>query len=262
MLAERKPLKAVFFDLDDTLVLTQDADLQAYAAVAELTHQLLPQVDVDRLIDDWRIEFVSSPWDPTHQVDVHIWRTALWCKALQKQGVADQEVASQLYGCFHQTRMQLFTFEPGVHDLVTQLKSQGFSCAIITNGHASIQRAKLAACQAAGLFDAMLVGGEEVLGGREEKPDPHIFLKACAILDCHPSEAVHIGDSLSSDIQGGINAKLAATIWVNRDGRPLPATGPKPTFIVEHVTQLADVLQQLQREATESPMSRYHSCPL
>ena len=28
-------------------------------------------------------------------------------------------------------------------------------------------------------------------------------------------QAVHVGDSLAADVQGGINAGLAATIWVN-----------------------------------------------
>jgi FMN phosphatase YigB (HAD superfamily) len=58
-------------------------------------------------------------------------------------------------------------------------------------------------------------------------------------------QAVHIGDSLGADIQGGINADLAATIWVNKHGHPLPNGAPVPTYTVSHVTELPGILQKL-----------------
>lgn len=56
---------------------------------------------------------------------------------------------------------------------------------------------------------------------------------------------MHIGDSLGADIQGGINAGLGATIWVNPLGAPLPKGAPQPTFIVKHVAELLGVVDQL-----------------
>ena len=40
-----------------------------------------------------------------------------------------------------------------------------------------------------------------VVPGRKEKPDAGIFLKACQLAGVDPSEAVHVGDSLTTDIQ-------------------------------------------------------------
>ena len=57
---------------------------------------------------------------------------------------------------------------------------------IITNGHAEVQRAKLARIAAASLFPIILVGHEEVAAGRKEKPDKGIFLAACKLADCCP----------------------------------------------------------------------------
>lgn len=59
------------------------------------------------------------------------------------------------------------------------------------------------------------------------------------------AQAMHIGDSLGADIQGGINAGLGATIWVDPLGKPLPHGAPRPTFIVKHVAELLWVLDQL-----------------
>ena len=65
----------------------------------------------------------------------------------------------------------------------------------------------------------------------------HIFINV---------QAVHIGDSLMADVQGALNAKLAAAILVNRRHKSLPQGGPYPTHIVEHVTELPRILKALQ----------------
>ena len=69
-----------------------------------------------------------------------------------------------------------------------------------------MQRDKIVACNAEALFPKIIVGGEEVLEGRPEKPAASIFMKACEMAGCEPAEAIHVGDSVASDIQGGINA--------------------------------------------------------
>jgi N-acylneuraminate-9-phosphatase len=75
---------------------------------------------------------------------------------------------------------------------------------MITNGHHRVQRDKLAAVRAHELFpdpNSIIVGGEEVLRGGEEKPARSIFLKACGVAGCAPHEAAHVGDSLATDVQ-------------------------------------------------------------
>lgn len=53
---------------------------------------------------------------------------------------------------------------------------------------------------------AVVVSGEDVIRG---KPDPDIFLKAAALLKCHPSECIVIEDSAN-----GVKAGLAAQMFV------------------------------------------------
>ena len=62
-------------------------------------------------------------------------------------------------------------------------------------------------------------------------------------------QAMHVGDSLELDVQGGVNAGLAATVWINRNGIPLPSEAPCPTFSVAHVSELAAILEELQELA-------------
>lgn len=67
-------------------------------------------------------------------------------------------------------------------------------------------------------------------------------LRALKYIGCEASEAVHIGDSLGSDIQGGINAGLAATVWVNPSGTPAPDGKPQPTRVVSPAKAPASAL--------------------
>ena len=69
------------------------------------------------------------------------------------------------------------------------------------------------------------------------KPEKRFFdLVAAAIPNFDPKEALVIGDSLSSDIRGGINAGLD-TCWFNPAGK----TAPADMEITYTVSRLADM---------------------
>jgi 2-haloacid dehalogenase len=109
--------------------------------------------------------------------------------------------------------------------------------AIITNGLADVQRPRLAA-SAIRAHVAALVISEEVGAA---KPDRAIFDAAFARMGMpSPSEVLMIGDSLSSDIAGGIGYGLD-TCWVNPRGLPGRAD-LAPTYEVRHVTELPALL--------------------
>ena len=85
-------LKAVFFDLDDTLVATSEHDERAFSAAVDLAASRSHEgvvVDRERLLADFKSTFKITPWDPEYQVDVTEWRARLWKQALKKQNVPD-----------------------------------------------------------------------------------------------------------------------------------------------------------------------------
>ncbi len=73
--------------------------------------------------------------------------------------------------------------------------------------HAAIERHALR-------FDAVVTSQD----ARCYKPDPAIFRRALAALGVEPHRAVHIGDSLHSDI-GGAGALGISTVWLCRASR-------------------------------------------
>ena len=74
------------------------------------------------------------------------------------------------------------------------------------------------------------------------KPSLEYFQRCFAqIPDFDPEKAMMVGDSLTSDIQGGINAGIK-TCWVNPDHK----TGHiRPDYEIESLAQLYDLLETL-----------------
>ena len=113
-----------------------------------------------------------------------------------------------------------------------------------TDGHKDVQRAKLAAPNIAGAlgkFDHIIVGGEQPF----EKPHPSIFATALQLVSLEAKDVIHVGDSLATDIAGGIAANLRATVWVNASGKPRAEDRPEPTFEVKSVLELPGVIESL-----------------
>ena len=105
---------------------------------------------------------------------------------------------------------------------------------IITNGISSVQRGRFEPSVLRDLFCDMFVSEE--LGF--EKPRREYFeAVAAAIPGFSPEKALVIGDSLTSDIKGGIYAGID-TCWYNPKGKEAPADMP----ITYVVSQLKDVI--------------------
>lgn len=118
-----------------------------------------------------------------------------------------------------------------------QALSSRYTLAIITNGTASVQHGRmdgtpLLACMN-GFFISQEVGAE--------KPSPDFFAAVeAAIPGFDRARALVIGDSLSSDIAGGIAAGID-TCWYNPTGKAAPADR-RPTYTVANYDELRALL--------------------
>ena len=108
---------------------------------------------------------------------------------------------------------------------------------IVTNGQKYIQHNRLFPSPLFKYFDDCFIS--EDIG--YEKPHIKYFeLIEKQIPDYDPKKAIIIGDSLTSDMQGGINAGID-TCWYNPSGKKAPAD-MKLTHIVSNFAQIEDIL--------------------
>ena len=131
-------------------------------------------------------------------------------------------------------------FLPGAEEAVEQL-SQKYRLFLASNGTASVQKGRMTSANLYRFFEKVFVSQE--IG--HNKPSKAYF-DACfaQIPDFDPAKAMIVGDSLSSDILGGINAGIK-TCWVN----PAHAEAKKgicPDFEIGALHQLEALLDRME----------------
>ena len=133
-------------------------------------------------------------------------------------------------------------FLPGALEAVQTLQ-KGYRLFLASNGTATVQHSRLTSAGLYPYFEKVFVSQE--LG--YNKPDK-AFFDACAaqIPGFAPEKALMVGDSLSSDILGGINAGLP-TCWVNPHHKPHPEN-ITPDYQIEALSQLPELLQKINQE--------------
>lgn len=130
-------------------------------------------------------------------------------------------------------------YMPGAEEAVKNL-SKKYRVFIASNGNSVVQFPRLAESGLNAYVEKSFIS--EVLG--ENKPSK-VFFDLCfaQIPDFDPEKAMMVGDSLSSDIQGGINAGIH-TCWVNVFDKK--NSGPvKPDYEISSLSQLEALLEAL-----------------
>lgn len=113
-------------------------------------------------------------------------------------------------------------------------KKDGYKLIIVSNGVGSVQKPRIEKSGLKKYFDRIYLS-EEV---GYNKPDIEFYTRV--LLDYYQQERmVMIGDSLSSDIQGGINFNIP-TIWYN----PNHLKSDLPNFEVDNLMDIFKILEE------------------
>ena len=130
-------------------------------------------------------------------------------------------------------------FLPGAYEAVEAL-SKKYKLYLASNGTAKVQAGRLESAQISHFFQEIFVSQE--IGAN--KPDILYFQRCFGrIPGFDPKRAMMVGDSLSSDILGGIQAGIK-TCWVNPQGKPCPEH-IRPDYEIKALSQLEELLETL-----------------
>ena len=113
-------------------------------------------------------------------------------------------------------------FLPGAEEAVERL-SKKYRLFLASNGTASVQKGRLTSANLYRFFEKVFVSEE--MGCH--KPSREYF-DACfaQIPGFDPASAMIVGDSLTSDIRGGLQAGIH-TVWINPEHKPCGAIQPE-----------------------------------
>jgi|JI9StandDraft_1071089.scaffolds.fasta_scaffold97155_2 2-haloalkanoic acid dehalogenase type II len=232
------PIRAITLDLDDTLWPIWPVIERAEQALHEWllrhcprTAERFPIVEMRAL----RASVADAHPHLTH--DYCAQRTLSLQQAMRASG-EDPAGASEAFEVFMAERNRVDLY-PDALDGLHRLGAQ-HRLAALTNGNADLQRIGLA------------THFEFALGAREfgrAKPDPSIFLAACARLDLAPHEVLHVGDDPELDVLGARAAGLHCA-WINRRDEQWTHECA-PDITITSLLQLADWLDS--RPTAKSP---------
>lgn len=126
----------------------------------------------------------------------------------------------------------------GAIELCMQLKLAGYKLYIVTNGVSKTQHDRLEGSGLAPIMDGIFISDE--IG--YNKPAKQFFdYVASHIEGFDPKRALVIGDSLTSDIKGGVDYGID-TCWINIYGKA-NTSEIKPTFEVSGIMDVPTILE-------------------
>lgn len=175
-------VRAIVFDMDNTLFDFVKAKLRACNAVVEL----MGAGDGEELVK----HFFSSG----HGVED--WNNI--ADYMEKQGVS-MDIYEECCRVYDEIKLRHIDPYPGVRETLVELKNKGLMLAVVTdalNGHAMdrLQKSDLL-----DYFDVVVTG--DMTGKKKPEPDPiRLALERLAV---DAGEAILVGDSLKRDIEAG-----------------------------------------------------------
>lgn len=211
MTARANPIRALLFDLDDTLWPIVPVIQRAEALLFDWLREHAPAIPERYTLAglrERRVELMAA--NPRFQYDLWALRHAGLTEAFEACG-EDHSKIPHAMALFADARNQVTLYD----DVAASLPrlAARMTLGSLTNGGADLQ--------AIGLAHHFKISVAAHTFG-SAKPDPAIFHAACDALELAPAQVAYVGDDLRLDVEGAQKAGLAG-IWLNRSGAAVPA---------------------------------------
>ena len=224
MTKPRAKIRAVLFDLGDTLV-----DLRDFDGWVEVARRFYVDVDADGLRHAYlevETELDGHPSPDGHEGGIReFWRATL--SRASRREVAEETVGRFL-AALRATAPSLHLFSD-VRRCLDELAAQRRLLGVVSNSESEASvRALLDRVGILSYFARLVSSGTEGV----EKPDPEIFRRAVERLAVRPEETVYVGNLARTDAEGARAAGLHG-IWLNREGWGYGEDPPEVTSLLE-----------------------------
>lgn len=226
-------IEFLFLDLDDTI----------------LDFKMAERVAIGKTISQFGVEPTEEIRELYHEINKWHW------EQLELGNLTRQQVLENRFGvlfeklgrtvdaaacarAYGENLSQGHWFLPGAEEAVDAL-SKKYRLFLASNGTASVQKGRMTSANLYRFFEIVFVSQE--IG--HNKPSREYF-DACfaRIPGFDPEKAMIVGDSLTSDIKGGINAGIK-TVWVNPEHKDCGTI--RPDYQIEALSQLEALLESL-----------------
>ena len=229
-------IKTVFLDLDDTILDFQRGERNAIRKTFEKIG-----IDASDGVIERYIEINLACWRALErgEMDRDEVLHGRFQKLFSQLGVSLSPIETQKT---YESLLALeYDFLPGGKEMLEALKASGrYDLYMVTNGIPQVQKPRIRDARLAPYFKGIFISEE--IG--YAKPKREFFDYCFAQIDgFKKDEAIIVGDSLSSDVQGGINAGIL-TCHFNPKDKPYGEI--KPDFKVNNLSELKGLLDSIK----------------
>jgi putative hydrolase of the HAD superfamily len=233
--------RAMLIDMDDTILSAYARPELAWNAIAtEFADELKPLPPGE--VADALLASARTFWSTAEP----IWRIRLaearrltvkgGFAALAAAGhrTLPDDLADRIADRFTAYREEEMFVFPGAHEAIDAFKARGVKLALVTNGNAEMQRAKVERFALGHRFDHIQIEGEHGFG----KPEERAYLHAMQALGVTARDTWMIGDNLEWEVVAPQRLGIYA-IWMDVHGVGLPEGSTiKPDRIIRSLTEL------------------------
>ena len=178
-------MKAVIFDLDDTLILERDYVFSGYRAVAKYLYSAAG-IDEERVCSVLKTEFESSAQN-------------VFNRMYERLGISyDEEDIRRLVRVYREHEPDI-SFCSDVLPTLRELKAEGCRLGVLTDGYLVTQKNKAAAVELDRYFEAIVYTDE--LGREYWKPSIKGFEVLSGKLDIPLDSFIYVGDNPKKDFE-------------------------------------------------------------
>lgn len=232
--------KALFFDLDDTIISFDAGSEPTWVTVCDEFCSKYESYDPGLLlsaINDYRKWYWSDK--ERHRIgrnNMNAARRDIVTGAFERLGIDDNKHAFEIADNYSKLRLLNLELFPKAAETLESLKKLNIRLALLTNGDSYSQRYKIEKFGLEKYFELILVEGELGFG----KPDPRVYEKALLGMGILPGDVWMIGDNLEWDI--GAPQKLGIySVWVDFRHLGLPKSSEiRPDKIINNIAELLE----------------------
>ena len=230
-------IKAVTFDLDDTLWPLYDVIMQSHKLSNDWLINKYPQMEgilfTEQEREMWQRLVKAEPPLGNRLSEL---RVKVITTLLVENGVPEEDAvinSSKAFDIFLEERHKVTYFD-GVLEILEDLGKE-YSLGVLTNGNASIETLGIDH-----LFDFYL--NAEIVN--DSKPGAKMFEQAMVETSLKPNEICHVGDHPINDVEGALNVGFKA-IWLNALENSWPEGQECHVPEVKNWYELKDVIKSL-----------------
>lgn len=229
-------IKAVIFDLDETLIdVTESLSIAQEAVAKELEKYLKDngfKINLEKIQN--KIKFVDDFMNMLLKYDRNDWWQFLVGQLDINYNLNSEfkRKLTDVYWDFYIGSVKLY--EDSIPTL-EYLKGKHYSLGMITDtdGERGKKKARIDDLNLCNLFDSIIIAGEDT---KHTKPNPEPYLKIAKIFKLNPDRCIFVGDKPFTDIKGALLAGMKTVLIQRRNwGMKSNIT---PDFIVKNIAQI------------------------